>query len=169
MIKLSCVIDVRVHIWCISVTGLSEPWWQHVLTYQTKQGVSKRRNIKLCAISQLYYSAKLCVRSICSIHLYFCTWPSLKYSVSLQPLHKEKSFDLVSKVSKWTHLSNKLNCILKRQNSLVQVISLSPAILILSSCHRFVLFCYSNTLLQLKIHIHLKKAVTCLPKETYTA
>lgn len=122
----------------------------------------------MCYQPAIRFSKTVCTQYLFHISV-FLHVTSLNYCVSLQRLHKEKSFDLVSKVSKWTHLSNKLNCIKKRRNSLVQVISPSPAILILSSCHRFVLFCYSNTLLQLKIHIHLKKAVTCLPKETYTA
>lgn len=121
----------------------------------------------MCYQPAILFSKTVCTQYL--IHTSEFLHVTLTKLLSLQRLHKEKSFDLVSKVSKRTHLSNKLNCILKRQNSLVQVISLSPAILILSSCHRFVLFCYSNTLLQLKIHIHLKKAVTCLPKETYTA
>lgn len=90
VIKVSCVIDVTVHIWCISMTGLSEHWWQCVLTYQTKQGVPKKWNMKLCAISQLYYSAELCVHSIYSIHLYLSMPPLLKL-VSLQCLDKEEN------------------------------------------------------------------------------
>lgn len=168
---MSFVIDIRALVWCISVTGLSEHWWQCVLIKlkkKPKKGCLKKREMLNYVLSASYTIQQNCVYII-SI-LYICVFLCDPCSTSLYSVWiNKKTLPSFEQNRNGSRVRNTLNCTKKGRIDLMQVISLSSAILTLSSCHNLFYFAYSNTLLQLKIHIYLKKAVTCLPKETYTA